>query len=52
MTIHLVPVAADLVGWRYAFLLLAPGPVIGAVAMAALPARSRTQPHMPRRKPP
>jgi MFS family permease len=37
VTIHLVPVAADLVGWRYAFLLLAPGPVIGAVAMAALP---------------
>lgn len=36
-TIHLVPVAAGLVGWRYAFLLLAPGPVIGAVAMAALP---------------
>jgi MFS family permease len=36
-TIHLVPVAAGLVGWRYAFLLLAPGPVIGAVAMAVLP---------------
>lgn len=36
-TIHLVPVAAGLVGWRYAFLLLAPGPVMGAVAMAALP---------------
>lgn len=36
VTIHLVPVTADLVGWRYAFLLLAPGPVIGAVAMAAL----------------
>ena len=37
LTIHLVPVAAGLVGWRYAFLLLAPGPMIGAVAMAALP---------------
>jgi MFS family permease len=37
VTIHLVPVAAGLVGWRYAFLLLAPGPVIGAVAMAAIP---------------
>ena len=36
-TIHLVPVATGLVGWRYAFLLLAPGPVIGAVAMAVLP---------------
>jgi MFS family permease len=37
VTIHLVPLAAGLVGWRYAFLLLAPGPVIGALAMAALP---------------
>ena len=37
VTIHLVPVAAGLVGWRYAFLLLVPGPAIGAVAMAALP---------------
>jgi MFS family permease len=37
VTIHLVPIAAGLVGWRYAFLLLAPGPVIGAAAMAALP---------------
>ncbi|RDH78496.1 MFS transporter [Mycolicibacterium moriokaense] len=36
-TIHLVPIAAGLLGWRYAFLLLAPGPVLGALAMAALP---------------
>ena len=36
VTIHLVPLAADLIGWRYAFLLLAPGPLIGAVAMTAL----------------
>ena len=36
-TIHLVPVFAGLLGWRYAFLLLAPGPVMGALAMAALP---------------
>jgi MFS family permease len=35
VTIQLVPMAADLVGWQYAFLLLAPGPVIGAGAMAA-----------------
>ncbi|MDV6244904.1 hypothetical protein R3Q17_25870 [Rhodococcus opacus] len=42
VTIQLVPVAADLIGWRYAFLLLAPGPLIGAVAMAAL--RARTTP--------
>jgi MFS family permease len=36
VTVQLVPVAADLLGWRYVFLLLAPGPVIGAAAMAAL----------------
>jgi len=36
-TINLVPLAADHFGWRYAFLVLAPGPVVGAVAMAVLP---------------
>jgi MFS family permease len=36
VTIQLVPVVADLFGWRYAFLLLAPGPLLGAVAMSAL----------------
>jgi MFS family permease len=36
LTVQLVPVAADLLGWRYAFLLLAPGPLLGAAAMAAL----------------
>ena len=36
VTVQLVPLAADLLGWQYAFLLLAPGPVIGAVAMSAL----------------
>ena len=49
VTVQLVPVAADLVGWQYAFLLLAPGPVIGAGAMAALGA-SRT-PHARKEKP-
>jgi MFS family permease len=39
VTIQLVPVVADLIGWKYAFLLLAPGPLIGAVAMSALRAR-------------
>jgi MFS family permease len=38
VTVQLVPLTADIVGWRYAFLLLAPGPLIGAVAMSALPA--------------
>jgi hypothetical protein len=47
LTIHLVPMVADLLGWRYAFLLLAPGPVIGAAAMAAL----RTlDPHHPEKE--
>ena len=33
VTIQLVPVLADAVGWRYAFLLLVPGPFIGVIAM-------------------
>jgi MFS family permease len=36
VTIQLVPLVAGLIGWQYAFLLLAPGPLIGAVAMSAL----------------
>jgi MFS family permease len=37
VTIQLIPIVADLIGWQYAFLLLAPGPLIGAAAMSALP---------------
>jgi MFS family permease len=33
VTIQLVPLVADAVGWRYAFWLLAPGPFLGALAM-------------------
>jgi MFS family permease len=33
VTIELVPVLADAVGWRWAFCILAPGPGIGALAM-------------------
>ncbi|HEY5858492.1 MAG TPA: MFS transporter [Aldersonia sp.] len=44
VTIQLVPVVADLIGWRYAFLLLAPGPLLGAVAMSALGARHHPLP--------
>jgi MFS family permease len=33
VSIQLVPLFAEAVTWRYAFLLLAPGPVIGALAM-------------------
>ncbi|TWP53753.1 MFS transporter [Lentzea tibetensis] len=35
VSIQLVPVLADAVGWRYAFLLLVPGPLVGALAMRA-----------------
>jgi MFS family permease len=33
VTIQIVPVLAGFTGWQYAFLLLAPGPVLGALAM-------------------
>jgi hypothetical protein len=36
VTINLVPVTADTAGWRYAFLVLAPGPLLGALAMRTL----------------
>jgi MFS family permease len=45
VTIQLVPIFADLIGWHYAFLILAPGPLIGAVAMFALGA-ARQHPHL------
>lgn len=34
VTIQAVPVIAELVGWQYAFLILAPGPLVGAMAMS------------------
>ena len=43
VTIQTVPLVADLIGWRYAFLLLAPGPVLGAAAMSALIAHQHHQ---------
>ncbi len=36
VTIHMVPWLVDLVGWRYAFAALAPGPLVGVIAMARL----------------
>ena len=36
ITIHLLPVFVDAVGWRYAFLPLAIGPAVGVWAMARL----------------
>ncbi|BCW70733.1 MFS transporter [Arthrobacter sp. NicSoilB8] len=38
--IQIVPLAADMLGWQFAFLLLAPGPLLGALAMMALRARN------------
>ncbi|MCH8237082.1 MAG: MFS transporter [Proteobacteria bacterium] len=35
-TIHLMPLAVDGMGWRYAFLVLVPGPVFGVWAMVRL----------------
>jgi hypothetical protein len=42
-TIFLVPVVRDAHGWGWAFLLLAPGPLLGAWAMRVL----RLGPHRP-----
>jgi MFS family permease len=44
VTIQLVPVLADAVGWRWAFWLLVPGPVVGAIAMRAFGRRQGVPP--------
>lgn len=36
ITIHLIPWMVEIAGWPYAFLILAPGPLIGILAMARL----------------
>jgi MFS family permease len=36
VSIELIPRAVDLVGWRYAFMILAPGPLFGVIAMLRL----------------
>ena len=36
LALHLLPPLVDLVGWRYAFVFLVPGPVFGFAAMARL----------------
>jgi MFS family permease len=45
LSIQCVPLLADFVGWRYAFLLLVPGPIVGAAAMRLLDADCRTTAH-------
>ncbi len=44
VSIQLVPVFASWVGWQFAFLLLVPGPLLGAVAMRALGRGPTTSP--------
>ncbi|MBL4719595.1 MAG: MFS transporter [Alphaproteobacteria bacterium] len=42
-TIHLMPLAIDAFGWRYAFMALAIGPILGVVAMGRLRAHPDAQ---------
>ncbi|TWF89855.1 MFS transporter [Streptomyces capillispiralis] len=44
LSIQLTPLLAEAVGWRYAFLLLAPGPLVGALAMRAFGRAVRVAP--------
>jgi MFS family permease len=39
VTIRLLPMMADVVGWQWAFLLLSPGPALGTLAMLKLDRR-------------
>jgi MFS family permease len=36
VSMQLLPIAAGYTGWRWAFLLLVPGPLLGALAMSRL----------------
>jgi MFS family permease len=40
VSMRLIPVVANAAGWRWVFLLLVPGPVLGALAMRRLEATS------------
>ncbi|MFF8032494.1 MFS transporter [Streptomyces sp. NPDC016626] len=50
VSIQLTPLLAEAIGWRYAFLLLAPGPLAGALAMRAF-GRATTPAPSPRGTP-
>jgi MFS family permease len=39
VSIQFVPILAETTGWQYGFLLLAPGPVLGVLAMSAISLR-------------
>jgi MFS family permease len=41
ISIRLTPMVAEAIGWRWAFLLLIPGPLLGAVAVRGLDRRAR-----------
>ena len=43
LTIHLMPLFVDMLGWRYAFAPLAAGPLFGVVAMARLRAHPASE---------
>ncbi|MGA8209110.1 MAG: MFS transporter [Nocardioidaceae bacterium] len=43
VTIQAVPVAAGLLGWQWAFLVLVPGPVVGVAALARTQRHRRVQ---------
>ncbi|WP_233159676.1 MFS transporter [Pseudonocardia sp. MH-G8] len=51
LSIQLVPLLADAVGWQYAFLLLVPGPVLGARAMQTLRRHHHRTPPAPVQEP-
>jgi len=47
-SIRLLPWVASVVGWRWTFLVLVPGPVLGAAAMSALMNREQSRSNPPR----
>jgi MFS family permease len=46
-SIRLLPIAAQAIGWQWAFICLVPGPVLGAVALRGLADAPRPRPPTP-----